>query len=478
MRYKYKINPYKYQQNIIESNLSMDYAALFMEMGTGKSKIMIDTAGALYEAGKIQRVLIIGNNGSYANWVNKEIPQHLPDRIPRACLYWKQATGKKWDSLLDAFRARRQNALLFFAVNVEATIVQRVNTLLKNYVSTADTLVIIDESSTIKNHKAQRTKQVIKIARRAKYRRILTGTPIGNGPLDLYSQCEALDYGCLGFSSYYSFRSFYSIMKEIRPRGLNGRSVKVVVGYQETNKLKEDLSRFSFIVKKSDCLDLPEKVYQTYEVELTPEQTKLYKEMARDAVTEIEGQIVSAPVILTKILKLHQLTCGIIKPDEGNPITIKNNRIKALESVLNEMEPPVVIWANYRQNIKDIMKFLGDDCRGYYGDTSDQERVEIVKLFQEKGIKYLVANPQSAGYGLTLTAGHNAVYYSNNYSAEHRQQSEDRLHRIGQENKVLYVDLVCIGSIDEKILKILKNKKNIATELLSTPDGWRDYLTL
>lgn len=475
--YEFKTEPYQHQKDIFEKNLSMPYAGLLMEMGTGKSKICIDTAAALYEAGKIQRVLIIGNNGSYANWINKEVPAHLPDRVPSASIFWKQASGAKWSKLLNAFRDKRHNSLLFFSVNIEATINKSNFDLFSRYLSSADSMLIVDESSTVKNHKAQRTKAIIKLARYAKYRRILTGTPIGNGPLDLYSQCEVLEKGALGFSSYYSFRAYYAIMREIMPRG-TGRTVKIVNGYRELDKLKTDLSKFSFIVKKEDCLSLPEKIYQRYEVELTPKQKKWYEELKKTAVIELsECETVSAPVILTKLLKLHQLVCGILKPDDGVEVLIENNRMKALKAILDECPRPVVIWANYRKNIQSILDTLGSDARSYYGDTTGEERIANINDFQAGKVPYLVCNAQSAGYGITLTRSHTAIYFSNNYSAELRQQSEDRIHRIGQDKKVTYVDIVCPGTVDEKILDALRMKKNLAQKIVSSEgykNGWKD----
>ncbi len=477
--YEYKTRPYDHQRSAFEQGRTMVYQALLMEMGTGKSKIICDTAAYLYYAGKINALLIFGNNGSYSNWATDEIPTHMPHLVERNVVVWKGATGKRYKKMLDSLFVPGVFHLQVLVMNIEALAFESGFSVALRFARTHSTMTVIDESTTIKNHKAKRTKAAIKIGHESLARRILTGSAVTNNPLDIYAQAEFLSTGCLGFTSWYTFRAHYAELQEIRLRE-TGRMVKVVAGFRALDRLTSDLQRFSFIVKKEDCLDLPPKVYEKYKVELTAQQSKLYDQLHKTSVAELEAeQFVTARIVLTKLLRLHQLVCGHLTDDDGTIHVVPNNRLSALNTVLEEVSGPVIVWATYRADIQAIRESLTKRDDGavatYYGDTTDKERIDIRQRFQQGAIKYLVANPQTAGYGLTLTAASNVVYYSNNFDAEKRQQSEDRCHRIGQTRSVTYVDLYCPGTVDEKILKALRSKKALADKVLVT--NWRELLT-
>jgi SNF2 family DNA or RNA helicase len=256
-----------------------------------------------------------------------------------------------------------------------------------------------------------------------------------------------------------------------------------VVGYQNLEELTSSLDSFSFRVLKKECLDLPDKIYTKREVELTSEQKKVYKELAKYAITELEShETVSVTSILTQILRLHQVVCGFVKHDKGEEVEIKNNRIDELINVLQEIQGKTIIWANYQYDIKRILKTIQgitgtDSVATYYGDTPDEERQETIRRFQNPNseLQYLISNVQTGGYGITLTEAKNVIYYSNNYDLEKRLQSEDRAHRIGQTNKVTYIDLVAKGTVDEKIVKALRNKLDLAQEVLGD-EKWKDWI--
>jgi SNF2 family DNA or RNA helicase len=265
---------------------------------------------------------------------------------------------------------------------------------------------------------------------------------------------------------------------------MGARTFRQVVGYQNLEELTTKVNGFSYRVLKKECLDLPAKVYQRREVELTPEQKKVYKELKDYAIAELESnELVSVTSILTQILRLHQVVCGFVKHDQGEEVEIKNNRLDALIDVLAETQGKTIIWANYQYDIKRILKtlqeFVGVEAVAtYYGETPDEERQQIINRFQDPNSKlqYLISNVQTGGYGITLTAASNVIYYSNNYDLEKRLQSEDRAHRIGQENKVTYIDLVAKGTVDEKIVKALRNKLNLAQEVLGD-EKWKDWIS-
>ena len=331
-------------------------------------------------------------------------------------------------------------------------------------------LMCVDESTTIKNHSAARTKNIIKIAELAKYRRIMTGSPVTKSPLDLFSQVQFLDPWLLDQQSYYSFRARYAVVVQ---RNVGTHSFQHIVRYQRLDELQAKLQNFSTRVLKNDCLDLPEKVYTKRAVSLTAEQVKAYTEMKKAAITFFEENVMTAASVLTQMIRLHQIICGHVKTDDGEIKSIKSNRIKELLEVLEETDGKVIIWAVYRYDIQEIEKTLGEKygketVATYYGDTKDSIRQSIVDRFMDPGdsLRFFVGNPKTGGYGLTLTSSHTVVYYSNDYSLEVRLQSEDRAHRIGQTSKVTYVDLMAEHTIDEKIVKALNNKIDLASQVM------------
>ncbi|BCV02064.1 MAG: hypothetical protein CM15mV49_280 [uncultured marine virus] len=289
--------------------------------------------------------------------------------------------------------------------------------------------------------------------------------------MDLYSQCAFLDEDLLGFSSYWAYKARYAI--EVK-RHSSTHSYPHIVGFRNLEELSDKLSNFSFRVLKEQCLDLPDKIYSPRYIELSKEQEKAYNDLATFAIAQLEGQTLTVDNTMTMLLRLHQITCGYLPTDNGQPpVPLKNNRMDELLNVLEETEGKVIIWANYRYSILDIAntlrkKFGEETVVTYFGDTKDKDRQEIVKQFQDKDspVRFFIANQQTGGYGLTLTAAHTVVYYSNNYDLEKRIQSEDRAHRIGQKNNVTYIDIICEKTVDENIVNSLRNKIDLASQSL------------
>tara|TARA_B110000196_G_C21044260_1_gene614023 strand:- start:50 stop:1141 length:1092 start_codon:yes stop_codon:yes gene_type:complete len=362
-------------------------------------------------------------------------------------------------------------------MNVEAFSTKKGAEFAYKFLRTHKTLMAVDESTTIKNPSAKRTKTIITLGKHATYRRILTGSPVTKSPLDLYSQCTFLDEGLLDFTSYYAFRNRYAHMID---RNFGGRRVQIVGSYQRLDELEKTLKNFSYRVQKKDCLDLPKKIFINRTVELTEEQNKAYQTMKSAALAQLNGKLATAPHTLTQLMRLHQITCGHFKSDDGEITNLKHNRITELMDVIDEMEGKVIIWANYIHDIEEIVKTVkkehGDDSIvQYYGAISSDDRQKAIKLFQdpESPVKYFVGNTQTGGYGITLTAASNVIYYSNSYDLEKRLQSEDRAHRIGQHKPVTYVDLIAPKTVDEKIIKALRGKINIASQIMGdTLESW------
>ena len=479
MQYKFKTEPYEHQLEALKRSWNKKEYAYFMEMGTGKSKVLIDNISVLYDKGGINAAVIVAPKGVYRNWSEKEIPTHMPEHVLRQIAVWNPAPTKaQKKSLTDLFLP--SDDLKILIVNVEAFSTKKGVTFVEKFILNHNCLIAVDESTTIKNPKAQRTKNLLKLAVNTKYRRILTGFPVTQSPLDLYSQSAFLSDQLLGYTSFYSFQNRYA---QLINRNMGARTFRQVIGYQNLEELTTKVNGFSYRVLKKECLDLPAKVYQRREVELTPEQKKVYKELKDYAIAELESnELVSVTSILTQILRLHQVVCGFVKHDQGEEVEIKNNRLDALLDVLAETQGKTIIWANYQYDIKRILKtlqeFVGTEAVAtYYGETPDEERQQIINRFQDPNSKlqYLISNVQTGGYGITLTAASNVIYYSNNYDLEKRLQSEDRAHRIGQENKVTYIDLVAKGTVDEKIVKALRNKLNLAQEVLGD-EKWKDWI--
>jgi len=470
MNYKFKTKPYRHQLTALEKSWDKDEFAYFMEMGTGKSKVLIDNIAMLYDKGKINSALIIAPKGVYRNWYSQEIPNHIPSHINYKSVLWTASNSKTKDKEYQTL-FNVDYDLHILVMNVEAFSTKRGQEFAIKFLRAHKALMAIDESTTIKTPTAKRTKAITVMAPMARYRRILTGSPVTKSPLDLFSQCRFLNEHLLGFGSYYAFRQRYAHMVN---RNFGGRQVQIVGSYQRLDELSDNLKPFSYRVLKEDCLDLPDKIYMKRYVELTPEQQDHYKSMKSLALTALKGKTVSAPHILTQMMRLHQITCGHIKLDNGKTEDIKNNRITELMNVLEEVEGKVIIWANYIYDIekivKEIIKKYGEESVvDYYGAIDSETRQKNIVEFQNprSAVRFFVGNPQTGGYGITLTSANTVVYYSNGYDLEKRLQSEDRAHRIGQKKSVTYVDLMTEKTVDEKIVKALRKKIDIASEILN-----------
>ena len=469
MKYKFKTKPYQHQLKALELSWKKSYFAYFMEMGTGKSKVLLDNIAMLYDAGKINGALIVAPKGVVGTWYKQEIPTHLVDHIENTTVLW-QANITKGQSRKLGTLFKTGEELHILIMNVEAFSTQKGVDFAAKFLSCHNCLMAIDESTTIKNPDAKRTKNICKLGQYAKYKRILTGSPITKSPLDLYKQCDFLHPELLGHSSYYTFRTRYAIM---RTANFGGRSVQIVVGYRHLDELAETLKGFSYRVLKDECLDLPPKTFMKRIVKLTTEQEKVYKQMKHLALAEMEGKMMTTATVLTQLMRLQQINCGHFRADDGTIKEIKNNRITELLDTLDEIHGKVVIWAHYQYDVETIVKHLkkeyGDNCFvTYYGKTPMGERQDNIKKFQdlESPVRFFVGTTQTGGYGITLTAASTMIYYSNGYDLEKRQQSEARIDRIGQKFPMTYIDIMAEDTVDERIVKALRKKINIASKIM------------
>ena len=437
--YKFKTEPYEHQKDALKKCWEKEAFAIFAEMGTGKTKIALDNACILYNRGKIDRLLVVAPKGAYMTWFDQEIPTHVPDYIEKKVVIWKQSTSQKYTSELRSMMSN-DFELKIMIMNVEAFSSKRGVDFARLFLI-GRSMMIVDESTTIKNPKAKRTKAILALSNETRYRRILTGSPVTQSPLDLWAQMDFLDPYILGQSSYYAFRTRYAVVMEATAAG-GTHTYQKIIKFKNLKELGELVAPHSYRVLKKDCLDLPDKVYTKRYVELTDEQKKAYAQMKENALATLNGSSVTAFNVLTQLIRLHQITCGHMKTDAEDIIDIKSNRLDELMQILGETSGKVIIWANYIHDIEKIeaniaLEFGADSCCTYYGATPQDKRQECIRKFQdpESKVRFFIGNTQTGGYGITLTAASTVIYYSNNYDLEKRIQSEDRAHRIGQRTR-------------------------------------------
>ena len=455
----YKTDPMSHQISALQNIRDKYYYALFMDMGTGKTKVSIDDMSYLYLNNKILFVLVIAPNSNYMTWAD-EIKKHsvVPTHVYRHKID-KKFTFKK-------------GILNYYLMNVDAfshasgtKVIGPLVYSLRN-----STCIIVDESTRIKNRTAKRTKSILKLSYGVAYKRILSGFPVTKSPLDLWSQCSFLRPGLLGTDNFYAFRATYSIMRPVTT--VSGRIVQAPVAFQNLDHLLDQVKNFSFRVRKEDCLDLPPKIYHTRLIEMTPEQTKIYNELKNYARTILKDEEASYQNKLTEIIKLHQVANGFVVTNDGSTVSIPNRKMDELHEVINETDDKIIIWSNYVYTIKYITKELekkygSKSVVNFYGDVTVKDRHDRVDAFQNnKDVRFFVANPATGGIGLTLTAANTVVYFSNNFNLEERVQSEDRAHSKGQKKVVNYIDLICAKTIDVYIKHALTNKLKLSAKTM------------
>ena len=468
MNYKFKLKPYKHQLTALKKSWNKQTYAYFMEMGTGKTKVLIDNMSMLYDKGKIDGALIIAPKGVVKTWYEQELPTHLPKHIENVTVLWQPNITKTQQEKLESL-FEIETALHILIMNVEAFSTDKGVNFASKFLNSHKCLMAIDESTTIKNPTAKRTKSIVGLSKNSKYRRIMTGSPITKNPLDLYSQCEFLDPYLLDFTSYYAFRNRYAEMKTMH---LRGRSIQVVDEFKNLGELSETLQGFSYRVLKEDCLDLPPKNWIKRHITLSKEQQKVYDQMKKAAMAVLNGKVTSTMTVITQLMRLQQITCGHFVADDGTTQEIKNNRITELMDALDEIEGKAIIWGHWQKDIQNIVdeiekKYGPGSVVSYYGLTPQEERQDNIRKFQsDPKCRFFVGTPSTGGYGITLTSANTVIYYSNGYDLEKRLQSEDRAHRIGQKKNVTYIDIIADKTVDEKIVKSLRDKINIASEVL------------
>lgn len=479
-KYTPKHAPFKHQANEQE-NWDEPLWALLWEMGLGKSKALLDNVGYLFHEGALNGLLLLAPKGTYLNWINEEIPKHLviPEDKKVRIAYWNASAPKKMRMKAAALCENTDHDTLdILCVNLEAIRTQRGLDVCLCFLRRHCAMTCIDESTSIKSHKSLQAKNAKIIGTQSDYRRIMTGTPITQSPLDIWGQAEFLKPGLLGYKNFYVFKAAHAIETEIRA---GNRSFKKVVGYQDLDSLSQKIASFSTRLTKDECLDLPEKIWVTHTVEQTKEQKKAYNELLTEAMTLLEDGTVTTQSALTTLMRLHQINCGHVNNDQGETSDLPSNRISELLRILEERQDKIIIWGTFQRDITLIKEAISkeygkDSVVTYYGPNSDKERTEALEKFKHtKECRFIIGTPGAMGRGLTLTESNFVIYYSLGYPLEPFLQSQDRCHRIGQKNAVTYVNMLIPETVDEKVYKALIKKKNLANSIL---DDWRELFKL
>ena len=482
----FKTKPYAHQLECLTKFGRYKAFALLAEMGTGKTWIVINNIIDLWTAGDCDAVLVFAPNGVHSNWTINELPKHMPVDLDYEAIahssYQRVGEKQKFKEFMDMEYGKK---LKILTMNWEA--IQHKSGLdiaLKFCEGAKNLMIVCDESDAVKNPSSTRSKNLMKLKFYAKWRRIMTGTPINNSPFDLFAQFTFLDTRILGCTSFFAFKAEYAelipkdtaivqnIMTRNDMRGVPQLVQKTVGGklkYKNFDKLSKLIAPYSFRVLKKDCLDLPEKIYKTILFDLTKEQLKVYNILKEESRVYFKDEI----AVFTKLValsKLTQVTSNYYNHPDGMvvPIEGENRKLDLLcENVKKIIEngDKVIVWARYTNEIKDITEALSSmkiKCVEYHGQIGKHERIETIDEFQNGDVQVFVGNQQAGGTGITLTAANYVIYYSNSFSLRDRLQSEDRCHRIGQKKNVVYINIAAKETVDQKITFALQNKKEIS----------------
>lgn len=465
--FPFKTVPFQHQLQAFHFSKELVNFGLFMEQGTGKTKVLIDTAAYLFsqggENGPIDCLVVVAPNGVHSQWVTEQAPLHMPDFVPWKGAYYESSPNKVGRERL-AEVMEYSDGLKLITIHIESISSAKGESFLRTVLLKNRCMMIVDESSKIKNPGAKRTKALISLAPLAAYRRIATGTPITQGVEDIYAQFQFLNPEILGHNSFFSFMHRYCVTQKVN---FGGRHVNKIVGYQNVDELTDRVEGHTYRVRKDECLDLPDKFFVNYMVELTPKQQEQYNQLRKELYLELEGQLITAPLAITNLLRLQQILSGFVPdPKTGAPIRLESNRVAATVNLINESSSKVIVWTKFKEDVEMLKEALDKEGIGYVtytGATPQHDRVDIISKFRTNpDTKVFISNPKTAGTGLNLTCASTVIWYSADFSLENYLQANDRVHRIGQTNKVTYYQLQSPHTVDQKIYRALANKQNIA----------------
>lgn len=434
---------YPHQKQIIKAALRKKAFAIFSDCGTGKTRCVIE----LIKLNMPCRALVIAPNSVLENW-EEEV--------------------KEWSSLapviLRGSKTRRMSLLSseadIYILNYEALRILEQELINKKF-----DYIIADEIQKLKGYKSLQSKAAFRIGQRVPYRLGLTGTPITNNPCDIFGEYRFLDPFIFGFS-FYRFKNRYAIS--------GGYMNKQIVSYINMDELHDKVHSIAIRVKKEDCLSLPQKIYQIYHINLTDEQRRVYTDLRKEFISEIKGRTITAPYVLTRLMRLSQITAGFIKDESAREINFDSNpKLKWLKDFIEDLpkDEKVVIFFRFikeLRNLQALFTAMNIKFTEMYGATKDRQ--DRINKFNKGDTRIFLGQIETSGIGINLHSARYCVFLSNSYSHGTRIQAEERLHRIGQTRDVVYLDILARHTVDETILKCLKNKADLAMTILEEVD--------
>jgi SNF2 family DNA or RNA helicase len=431
----------KHQREAVAKVRPSRVGALFMDMGTGKTRTTIELAKI--RVNKIDKVVWF-TPVSLKLSVAEEIRKHTDCEDIHV-----------FDSKTNQ---RNMPKVRWYIVGIESMSSSNRVVAAVNQIITERTMVVLDESSYIKGHNSKRTERLTFICARAKYRIILTGTPLSQGVVDLFAQMRFLSPKILGYSSFYSFAANHLEYSEKFPG--------MIVRAHNTEWLAAKINPYTYQIRKKDCVDLPEKLYSSEWFYMTYEQRCWYERLKDDFLMNVDPDDWDSYKLFQLFSGLQQVVCGFYNEKyKGKEVRheFENDRIKVLAEIINRLpaDEQVIIWAKYLYDIKQICKVLkGKSFVLYTGKQSEKQKEQSKQAFKASDAQFFVATPGSGGHGLTLNEAGTVIFYNNSFKYSERLQAEDRCHRIGQDKNVHYIDMVCENSIDERIMSSISKKED------------------
>lgn len=485
--YKFKTDPFAHQRRIFLATAGQRGHAAYWEQGTGKTKFTVDTVAHLHQSREVDGLLVLAPGGVHRAWVTDELPAHSP--VEHRAHFWRtQSAGARWHRDAVESLLGRGDRLAVLSMSYDSLCTKAGHDAALAFLKAHRCVLAADEATRVKNPTAIRTRRVHSLTPHAAYIRPLTGTPVAQGPFDLYSQLLLIDRGFWkrsGLGSYFAFKQYFGVWEKKYNKS-QGREYSQLISYRNLAELHQLIQPVSSRVTKAEALDLPPKLYKRVYVELSPEQRRVYQQLRDEFVSELNGGgLVTAPLAITRLLRLQQVLSGYVPALDEEGVSLQslgpvNPRMDALaETVGDSLEAgsKCIVWARFRRDVDAIIARLAQDgarCVRYDGAVKDDARAEAVERFQRGDAQVFVGNAQCAGEGLTLHAASTVIYYNNTFKLTERLQSEDRAHRIGQTKPVLYVDLVVADTVDEHVAKALVNKQDVAGVI--TGDQLRAWL--
>ena len=472
--YTYKRPPMDHQRTAFALSRNKETFGLFMEQGTGKTKVTLDTACYLFLEKKIDMLIIVAwPNGVHRNWLENELPVDMS--VPYVAEYWSKNwkakyRQKEFDHLLGEEIPRDTMRVLSF--NVEAFVSDGAKDLITKALKKFRCLFVIDQSASIKNHSAKRTKFLLSQAHLAPYRRILDGQPVAEGGHELFAQFKFLDENIIGHDTWTAFKAEFCIEGYFNQ----------IAGYKNIDELHSRIDGHCYRVRADDCLDLPPRVYKKWSFDLGDVERRVFDEMKHNSLTyfledgQEEGEVLEEELAMVKNLRLQQISSGWWPKSSPAKSLEKTgpSRAKALKALLADVEGKAIIYSRFRPDLELIQEMLGDEAVAYHGGISEEDREEAKRQFMDMDskVKYFIGQPRTAGVGHTLTAASHVIFYTNDPSLRFREECEKRAHRHGLKHRLFVWDLIATGTQDLKTVVALRSKKRLANTILKDLDGF------